>query len=116
SLALEAHDARFAQTVLAHVVQTKRFLVLQDAADHEPFAHDPYLLAHGRRSLMCVPITLHGELAGIIYLEHDRAWHAFTPTRVGLVQMLASQVALPIENAQLLRKLELGKQTDRAKE
>jgi transcriptional regulator with GAF, ATPase, and Fis domain len=103
SLAREAHDARLAHTVIEHVVQTKRSLVLQDAADREPFAHDPYLRAHGQRSLLCTPITPHGELAGIIYLEHDRSWHAFTPARVGLVQMLASQAAIPIENARLLR-------------
>jgi GAF domain-containing protein len=65
---------------------------------------------------MCTPIARHDELAGIIYLEHDRAWHAFTPARVGLVQLLASQAAIPIENARLLRKLELSKEAEHAKE
>jgi predicted ATPase/serine/threonine protein kinase len=116
SLALEAHDARLAQTVIEHVVQSKRSLLLQDAADREPFTHDPYLRAHDRRSLLCAPITPHGELAGIIYLEHDRAWHAFTPARVGLVQMLAAQAAIPIENARLQRRLAPGKPTDRPRE
>jgi predicted ATPase/signal transduction histidine kinase/ActR/RegA family two-component response regulator len=110
SLALDAAGVRVARTIIDRVVQTNRLLVVQDAGDRAPFADDPYLRAHDLRSLLCTPITRHRELVGVIYLENSRTWHAFTPARVDVVQMLASQAAISIENARLLRNLERSKE------
>jgi predicted ATPase/signal transduction histidine kinase/ActR/RegA family two-component response regulator len=110
SRALDAGGVRLARTIIDRVVQTNRILVLQNAFDQAPFAHDPYLRAHDLRSLLCTPITRHRELVGVIYLENNRTWHAFTPARIEVVQMLASQAAISIENARLLRNLERSKE------
>jgi predicted ATPase/signal transduction histidine kinase/ActR/RegA family two-component response regulator len=110
SLALGADGAGLARAVIDRVVQTNRLLILQEAADQAPFAQDSHLRAHDLRSLLCTPITRHRELVGVIYLENNRTWHAFTPARVEVVQMLASQAAISIENARLLRNLERSKE------
>ncbi len=110
SLVLSEHGSQLAQTVVVHVVQTQKILVLRNASAQEPFAQDPYVHAHGARSLLCMPILRNRELVGLIYLENNRVSDAFTPSRVEVAQMLASQAAISIENARLLRSLELSRQ------
>jgi predicted ATPase/signal transduction histidine kinase/CheY-like chemotaxis protein len=109
------HGARLAHTVVSYVARTCNSLVLRNAADHEPFARDPHVRAHRPRSLLAAPIARHREIVGVIYLENNLIWDAFTPARVELVQMLASQAAISIENARLLHNLERSKeQAERA--
>jgi predicted ATPase/signal transduction histidine kinase/ActR/RegA family two-component response regulator len=110
SLPLSDHAGELAVTAVAYVARTHKSLVLRNATEQEPFAHDPYVRTNKPRSLLCAPIGRHGELVGIIYLENNLAFDAFTPGRVEVVQMLATQAAISIENARLLRTLELSKQ------
>jgi predicted ATPase/signal transduction histidine kinase/ActR/RegA family two-component response regulator len=108
SLPLDA-QAPLAHTAVTFVARTLKSLVLGDAAEHEPFAQDPYVRAARPRSLLCAPIARHGTLVGVIYLENNRTAEVFTQARLELVQLLAAQAAISIENARLLRTLELSK-------
>jgi predicted ATPase/signal transduction histidine kinase/ActR/RegA family two-component response regulator len=110
ALAVDDPRARLARAVVEHVARTQKSLVLRNAGDQEPFAQDPHMLAHRPRSLLCAPIARHRELVGLIYLENNLTWDAFTPGRVEVVQMLASQAAISIDNARLLDNLKLSKE------
>jgi predicted ATPase/signal transduction histidine kinase/CheY-like chemotaxis protein len=110
SLELGQHSDALALAVVSYVARTRKSLVLRNAAGEEPFAQDPYVLAHQPRSLLCAPIARPGALVGLIYLENNLTVDAFTPTRVEIVQMLASQAAISIENARLLETLRLSKE------
>jgi predicted ATPase/signal transduction histidine kinase/ActR/RegA family two-component response regulator len=117
SLALDQHAGALALSAVSYVARTRKSLVLRDAGEQEPFARDPYIRAHRPRSLLCAPITRHGQLVGIVYLENSLIGDAFTPTRVDIVQMLASQAAISLENARLLHTLRLSKEdAERARE
>jgi predicted ATPase/signal transduction histidine kinase/ActR/RegA family two-component response regulator len=109
SLPPDHPEARFARTAVSYVSRTRTSLVLSDAASQDPYANDPYVRSHALRSLLCAPVTRHGELVGLIYLENNRATDAFTPGRLEVVQTLATQAAISIENARLLRNLEWSK-------
>jgi predicted ATPase/signal transduction histidine kinase/ActR/RegA family two-component response regulator len=110
SLSLDQPDARLARSAVSYVARTQKNLVLHDAAAQEPFAKDPYVRAHQPRSVLCAPVARHGGLVGVIYLENNLARDAFTPDRVEVVQMLATQAAISIENARLLYNLKLSKE------
>ncbi len=117
SLDLGAHAGALALSAVSYVARTRKNLVLRDASEQEPFAQDPYVRAHRPRSLLCAPIARHGQLVGIVYLENNLAAGAFTPARVEVVQMLASQAAISIDNARLLDTLRLSKgEAERARE
>jgi predicted ATPase/signal transduction histidine kinase/CheY-like chemotaxis protein len=106
SLPIEnGHGDRLARTAVSYVARTGKPLVLGHASEHDRWARDPYVRAHRPRSLLCAPIARHGELIGVVYLENNLARDAFTPERVELVQMLAAQAAISIENARLLDHL-----------
>ncbi|HWN68559.1 MAG TPA: histidine kinase dimerization/phospho-acceptor domain-containing protein, partial [Haliangium sp.] len=104
------HGDRLARTAVSYVARTGKALVLGHASEQEPWARDPYVRARQPRSLLCAPIARHGELIGVVYLENDLARDAFTPERVEVVQMLAAQAAISIENARLLDHLRLSRE------
>ncbi len=62
------------------------------------------------RSIVAVPLLRQGKLMGVLYLENRLTPHAFTPTRLSVLQLLASQAATSLENAQLEEKEALLKE------
>ncbi len=109
SLTLENTDTHYARSAVSYVARVRKSVVLRNAADQAPFSQDPYIRANRPRSLLCAPITRHGDLVGVIYLENNLTWDAFTPSRVEVVQMLATQAAISLENARLLNTLRASK-------
>ena len=69
------------------------------------FADDEYLRRHHARSVLCIPLLKQTRLAGIIYLENNLTSGAFTPARMALLEVLASDAAISLENARLYRDL-----------
>jgi serine phosphatase RsbU (regulator of sigma subunit) len=47
-----------------------------------------------------------GQLVGVLYLENSLTGDAFSPDRVGILQVLAAQAAISLENAALYDELE----------
>ena len=89
-----------AQTVVRFVLRTREAIVLSDAPSDARFADDPHLRGATVRSLLAVPLIHQGRLGGLLYLEHATA-RAFSPARVSLLSVLASQSAIALENAKL---------------
>jgi signal transduction histidine kinase len=59
----------------------------------------------GIRSVLCMPVRRHARSVGVLYLDNSLAY-AFPRERVEVVQHLAAQLAISLENAQLLRRTE----------
>jgi PAS domain S-box-containing protein len=93
------------ESVLRYVVRTKETVVLQDAAGQDQFSADDYFREHQARSVLCMPILKQARLLGMLYLENNLTPHAFTPARMAILKLLASEAAISIENARLYRDL-----------
>ena len=89
------------ESILNYVRRSKEAVLLADAAASHPYAGDPYFFRHRPKSVLCLPILRQSALVGILYLENSLATHAFTPNRVQVLELLASQAAISLENAQL---------------
>jgi len=50
-------------------------------------------------SVMCAPLLHRGKLRGMIHLENTLATNVFTPQRLKVVELLAAQAAVSLENA-----------------
>jgi signal transduction histidine kinase/DNA-binding NarL/FixJ family response regulator len=94
-------DPHFAAAVVNYVKRTGDYLVIDDASHDERFGHDPYVAQHQPRSILCLPILRQQELSGILYLENNLTAAAFSPNRIEVMQILASQTAISLENARL---------------
>jgi PAS domain S-box-containing protein len=101
-------DLEIPLSVVQHVRRTKAPLMLNQAmtARGGNFASDPYLLERKPKSLVCLPMLHRGTLKGLIYLENNSTVGAFAGDRLEVLQLLAAQAAISLENAQLYDRIE----------
>src|SRR5246500_4400504 len=89
--------------ILEQVIRTQSQVILDDARGQSMFAEDEYMSRKRVRSLLCLPLLKQAELIGVLYLENSLASHVFTPARIAVLKLLASQAAIALENARLYR-------------
>lgn len=92
--------------VVHYVARTGQSVVIGDAAADPQFADDAYVKHYVPKSILAAPLLFQGRVRGVIYLENDLTMHAFTESRVELLRLLASQIAISIENALVYTQLE----------
>jgi len=93
------------QHIVNYVLRTGESVVLANATEQGPFVHDPYVVHHQPKSLLCAPLTTQGKLLGLVYLENNLTADTFTPGRLEVINILSAQVAISIENANLYTNL-----------
>jgi PAS domain S-box-containing protein len=99
-------EAVLPESIVNYVVHTRESVILDDATARNPFSDDAYIDEHRARSILCLPLIKQATLFGALYLENNLMPHVFTPTRVALLQLLASQAAISLENTRLYADLE----------
>jgi len=93
-------------SILNFVSQSKRTVRLDDASAENRFDRDAYLQGRRTKSILCLPVQRAERILGIVYLENDLTTGAFPQERLGIVEMLAAQTAISLENAKLYDDLE----------
>jgi PAS domain S-box-containing protein len=91
--------------IVNYVQRCQERVLLDDASQGSPFSADEYLIRQQPKSVLCLPLLRRSALIGLLYLENNLATHAFTPERVTVLELLASQAAITLENARLYRDL-----------
>jgi PAS domain S-box-containing protein len=94
------------ESLVRFALRTRETVLIDDAASHNPFSTDPYLVERRVRSILCLPLVNKGKLGGILYLENNLTPRVFTPERSAVLKVLASQAAISLENTRLYRELE----------
>jgi predicted ATPase/signal transduction histidine kinase/GAF domain-containing protein len=94
------------ESMLRYVIRTRESLLLDDARRQSPFSEDEHIRRHDCRSVLCLPLIKQAELIGVLYLENTLTPHVFTPARIAVLRLLASQAAISLENARLYADLQ----------
>ncbi len=94
------------ESVLHYVLRTRESVILDDASAQPEFAADPYIRQRHVRSILCLPLTNQAKLIGALYLENNLTTRAFTPARIAVLKLIASQAAISLENTRLYGDLE----------
>ncbi|WP_079545809.1 trifunctional serine/threonine-protein kinase/ATP-binding protein/sensor histidine kinase [Bradyrhizobium lablabi] len=89
------------ESMLQYVIRTRESVILDDALAQNPFSADEHIYRKRARSILCLPLVKQSKLIGVLYLENNLASHVFTPTRILVLELLASQAAISLENARL---------------
>jgi PAS domain S-box-containing protein len=98
--------AELPESVLHTVIRTRESVILDDASAQNPFSADVYLRQKHARSALCLPLVKQAKLLGVLYLENNLVSHVFTPARISVLGVLASQAAISLENARLYSDLQ----------
>ena len=92
-------------SVLRYLERTREPLVVPDATSDDRFARDPYFADADCCSLLAVPILSRGMLRAMLLLENRLMRGAFTAERLSAVNLIAGQLAVSLDNAQLYSEL-----------
>jgi PAS domain S-box-containing protein len=98
--------AMLPEALVRYAMRTQETVILDDASSQNPFTADPYIVQRRARSILCLPLINQGKLIGILYVENNLTPRVFTPERVTVLKVLASQAAISLENSRLYRDLE----------
>src|SRR6266404_4195000 len=96
------------QSALHYVIRTGERVVLDDASIRNLYSEDEYVCEKRPRSVLCLPIVKQTKLVGALYLENNLTPRAFTSDRLAVLETLASQAAISLENAKLYSDLHRG--------
>lgn len=94
-------------SLINYVERTCEYLVLDDVSEAIEFNYDPYIIANKPLSVLVLPIIQTGYLTGFLYLENNLTKGAFSCERIEVLQVLASQAAISLENARFYKTLEI---------
>jgi predicted ATPase/signal transduction histidine kinase len=92
-------------SVIDHVSRTLETVIL-DATAPSPFSSDEYLVRERPRSMLCMPIVRRAEAVGMLYLENNLFAGAFSRDKLAVLELIATQAAVSIENATLYSELQ----------
>jgi signal transduction histidine kinase len=92
-------------SVLRYVQRTRESLVVDDATRDDRFAGDPYFAGAEVCSLLALPVLGRGGLRAVLVLENRLIRHAFTADRLDAVRLIAAQLTVSLDNAQLYAEL-----------
>jgi PAS domain S-box-containing protein len=87
-------------------MRTRESVVLDDASVGNLYSNDEYVRQNHPRSVLCLPVVKQTKLVGALYLENNLTPYAFTSSRVAVLELLASQAAISLENARLYSEVQ----------
>ena len=112
---------KIGESVSGRVVKERRAIAVLDVTADPSYVYPDLARHEGLRSLLSVPMLCQGRAIGVIN-SYTSAPHVFLPDEIGLLEAIANQAAVAIENtrlvettAQMREALELRKVVERAK-
>jgi PAS domain S-box-containing protein len=93
------------ESLVRYVIRTQESVILDDASKPNLFSADDYLRDRNSKSILCLPLIKQRKLAGILLLENALTSHAFTPARIAVLELMAAQAAISLENTRLYSDL-----------
>ncbi|AVH67648.1 AAA family ATPase [Nostoc sp. 'Peltigera membranacea cyanobiont' N6] len=92
--------------IIHYVKNTKQTVVIDNCQTDIPGVIGEYMHSSQPQSVLCTPIINQGHLVGIVYLENQLTQGVFTSDRLSVLNLLCTQAAISLENAQLYNHLQ----------
>jgi Nif-specific regulatory protein len=92
-------------TIVRRVLKDKAALLITDAQNADALQTESLITAHSR-SLLCVPLIVHGNSLGVIYLDTDVPDVRFDEDHLQLITAVSAIAAVAIQNVRHIKNLE----------
>lgn len=93
-------------TIVNSAIQERASVLSSDAFLDPRFSGSQSIIAQGIRAAMCVPLVAHDKVLGLMHLDSRERVGAFVEKDLQLLKAIATQTAIAIENARLVRQIE----------
>lgn len=112
---------KIGEGIAGKVAKENKPIVIKDVTKEKEYKHKDIAKKESLCSLLCVPLAVKGKVIGVINCYTSKP-HDFTETEINILNSVANQAAVAIENAELMIKskviqeeLEIRKRIERAK-
>ncbi len=99
-------NAKYPHELINHVIKKKKSVVIADAYSNEFYRGKEYLDKFKTKSALCVPFLGGDKITGLIYLENDIQFKAFTNEQRNIIKLLTNQISGMIVNFDFYNELE----------
>lgn len=103
---LPTDDTLFSETIVKKALSDGQPQLVTDAVHNKEFSGCTSVISLKLTSVMCVPLKVHAETIGCLYLGTDRPDTLFDVLRLKAVTVYAAQAAVIIQHLQFLASLE----------
>jgi PAS domain S-box-containing protein len=94
------------ESIVRYVIRARESVILDDTSKSNIFSEDDYLRGRPAKSILCLPLIKQGRLTALLYLENTLSSYAFPPDRIAILELLAAQAAISLENTRLYSDLQ----------
>jgi HD-GYP domain-containing protein (c-di-GMP phosphodiesterase class II) len=98
-------DFQVSHSILRRVAREGIPLLTNNAQAEEELGKQKSIILLGLRSVLCVPLMLKGEIIGVIYVDNRMQVGQFNAHDCDLLQSIAANASVAIENARLFEDL-----------
>lgn len=106
ALLLENKRLDLCVDMVHYVARSQQAVVVNNAQKEGDYRTNGYIKRNNVKSVLCLPIMHHNTLKGILYLENNLVPNAFLPSHITVLNLIASQIAISLENAYVYNNLD----------
>ncbi len=110
SSAIAGEGEGISDSIVRQVLETKRPVIVSDALTDTTFGQSESVIALKLSSVMCAPLSNHGEVIGALYVANDEIKSLFERKQLDLLTIFAGQASLLLTNAMLVTALRADKE------
>ncbi len=99
-------DITFSQGVIKSAINTGEPVITTNAQEDERFNKMQSVMRNDLRSIMVIPMMLHGTAIGVLYLDNRLTSAVFHRKSIPILTAFANQAAIAIENARLFDRVQ----------
>ena len=92
--------------IVRYVARIKEPLIINNPDKQPEYSEINYFTRHTPLSVLVYPILKQGELFGVLYLENTLTTGVFDGNRIGLLNLISSQIVMLLDNAFLNDNME----------
>jgi adenylate cyclase len=102
---LDGSTFEISRSVVERVAADGEAILTTNAQEDTRFQHAASIVSYNLRSILCVPLSVRGEITGVIYADNKIQTGLFTEQTRDLLLAFANQAAVAIENARLFERI-----------
>jgi GAF domain-containing protein len=98
---LSEAEAGFSRSVVNRALHEGQPILTTNAATDDRFQNVQSVVNNQLRSILCIPLIIHGEAVGVLYADNRITQDIFRSDEIPLLTVFGTQAAIAIENARL---------------
>ena len=103
--AIHPSEFEVSMTVINKVASSNTPILSTNAQEDPRFGGQQSIVSYSLRSILCVPMTVKGDVTGVIYADNRIRTGLFTESERNLLMAFGNQAAIAIENASLFESV-----------